>query len=173
MLYKFDILFKKELKSGGVKVVTYTNLLENPEAFGKGEGFADAQGELSMVLEGPEAGFSINALMRKYRAQLVGHMNAEMFGKDFPLRFVFSRPDDLTSVRTELRDEDGYTYSSDVHTVAVAGSKTLDLKDIEHVQLVVMYAGWQWRKRDTGEGMPRMVRYQLNNLIIHQHIGDE
>ena len=66
-----------------------------------------------MVLEGPEAGFSINALMRKYRSQLEGHMNAEMFGKDFPLRFVFGRPDDLTSVRTELRDEDGYTYSSD------------------------------------------------------------
>ena len=49
----------------------------------------------------------------------------------------------------------------------------LDLRNIEHVQLVVMYAGWQWRKRDTGEGMPRMVRYQLNNLIIHQHIGED
>ena len=47
---------------------------------------------------------------------------------------------------------------------------TLDLNDIEHVQLVTMYAGWQWRKRDTGEGMPRMVRYQLNNLLVHQHL---
>ena len=46
---------------------------------------------------------------------------------------------------------------------------TLDLTNIDHAQLVVMYAGWQWRKRDTGEGMPRMVRYQLNNLIFHQH----
>lgn len=90
MLYKFDILFKKELKSGGLKVATYTNLLENPNAFGPGEGFSNAEGELSMVLEGPEAGFSINALIRKYRAQLVGHMNAEMFGKDFPLRFVLA-----------------------------------------------------------------------------------
>lgn len=137
MIYKFDILYKKQLTTGGVKVVTYTNLLENPEAFGKGEGFANAQGELSMVLEGPEAGFSINALMRKYRAQLVGHMNAEMFGKDFPLRFVFGRSDDLTSVRTELRDEDGYTYSSDVHTIAVAGSKTLDLKDINSFVVLI------------------------------------
>lgn len=50
---------------------------------------------------------------------------------------------------------------------------TLDLEDIEHVQLVIMYAGWQWRKRDAGEGMPRMVRYQLNNLIFHQHIEDK
>lgn len=150
MLYKFDILFKKELKSGGVKVVTYTNLLENPEVFGKGEGFADAQGELSMVLEGPEAGFSINALMRKYRAQLVGHMNAEMFGKDFPLRFVFGRPDDLTSVRTELRDEDGYTYSSDVHTVAVAGSKTLDLKDINSFVVLIAKEGTPQITDDSG-----------------------
>ena len=54
MIYKFDILFKKRLSSGGVKVVTYSSLLENPEAFGPGEGFADAVGELSMVLEGPE-----------------------------------------------------------------------------------------------------------------------
>ena len=39
MIYKFDILFRKVLKSGGVKVVTYSNLLEDPEAFGAGEGF--------------------------------------------------------------------------------------------------------------------------------------
>lgn len=50
---------------------------------------------------------------------------------------------------------------------------TLDLSDIDHVQAVTMYAGWLWRKRDTGEGMPRMVRYQLNNLIFHQHLGGE
>lgn len=44
----------------------------------------------------------------------------------------------------------------------------LDLTNIDHAQVVVQYAGWQWRKRDTGEGMPRMVRYQLNNLIFHK-----
>lgn len=49
---------------------------------------------------------------------------------------------------------------------------TLDLDSIDHVQMVTMYAGWLWRKRDTGEGMPRMVRYQLNNLIFHQHLEE-
>lgn len=44
MLYKFDILLKKELKSGGVKVVTYSNLLDNPDAFGDAEGFDGAEG---------------------------------------------------------------------------------------------------------------------------------
>lgn len=150
MLYKFDILFKKELKSGGLKVVTYSNLLENPGAFGVGEGFADAEGELSMVLEGPEAGFSINALMRKYRSQLVGHMNAEMFGRDFPLRFVFGRPNDLTSIRTELRDEDGYTYSSEVHSVIVAGNKYLEIKDVRSFVVLVVKKGECVVSDDTG-----------------------
>lgn len=35
-------------------------------------------------------------------------------------------------------------------------------------QLVVMYAAWLWRKRDTGEGMPRMIRYALNNRILSE-----
>lgn len=99
MIYKFDILLKKILKSGGIKVVTYSSLLENPEVFGKGEGFSDAEGELSMVLEGPEEGFSINALYRKYRAELVGLQNAALIGKDFQPCFVFSRPDDVHSIQ--------------------------------------------------------------------------
>lgn len=141
MIYKFDILFKKKLKSGGIKVVTYSNLLDNPEAFGVGEEFADAEGELSMVLEGPETGFSINALMRKYGAQLVGHMNAEMFGKGFPMRFVFSRPDDLSSIRIEMRDEEGYTYSSDVHTLDIQREKAIDLTDVDSFVVLIAKGG--------------------------------
>ena len=49
----------------------------------------------------------------------------------------------------------------------------LNYGNIEHTQLIVMYAHWLWSKRDTGEGMPRMVRYQLNQLIFHQHLQDE
>ena len=32
--------------------------------------------------------------------------------------------------------------------------------------LVVQYAAWMWKRRDTGEGMPRMLRYALNNRIF-------
>ena len=32
--------------------------------------------------------------------------------------------------------------------------------------LVIMYAAWTWRRRDTMEGMPRMLRYTLNNRIL-------
>ena len=40
--------------------------------------------------------------------------------------------------------------------------------DLADTQLVVMYAAWTWRKRDSGEGMPRMLRYALNNRIFSQ-----
>lgn len=42
----------------------------------------------------------------------------------------------------------------------------LDLSSVADMQLVVMYAGWLWRRRDTGEGMPRMLRYALNNKVL-------
>lgn len=32
--------------------------------------------------------------------------------------------------------------------------------------LIVQYAAWMWRKRDTGEGIPRMIRWQINNRIF-------
>lgn len=41
----------------------------------------------------------------------------------------------------------------------------------EDNQLVINYAAWMWRKRDTHEGMPRMIRWQLNNRIFSQHMG--
>lgn len=40
----------------------------------------------------------------------------------------------------------------------------VDLPD--DAQLVVMYSAWQWRRRDSGEGMPRMIRYALNNRVL-------
>lgn len=44
---------------------------------------------------------------------------------------------------------------------------------IEEQNLVAMYAGWLWRKRETGEGMPRMVRYALNNKLFSQKMKVE
>lgn len=38
----------------------------------------------------------------------------------------------------------------------------------DDIDLVVMYAAWLWNKRRTGEGMPRMLRYHLNNHLFAQ-----
>jgi len=45
---------------------------------------------------------------------------------------------------------------------------------VEDNSLVAIYSAWMWRKRDTGEGMPRMIRYNLNNKLFSQRLkGDE
>jgi len=43
---------------------------------------------------------------------------------------------------------------------------TLDASRADDNALLVMYAGWLWRKRDSMEGMPRMLRYTLNNRLF-------
>ena len=42
----------------------------------------------------------------------------------------------------------------------------LDASKFDDIQLIVTYAAWTWRRRDTMEGMPRMLRWQLNNRIF-------
>lgn len=41
----------------------------------------------------------------------------------------------------------------------------------EDDNLVVMYAAWMWRSRDTHDGMPRMLRYALNNRLFARAAG--
>lgn len=44
-------------------------------------------------------------------------------------------------------------------------------ESIEDGNLVVMYAAWLWNRRRTGEGMPRMLRWQLNNRLFSEKIS--
>lgn len=55
------------------------------------------------------------------------------------------------------------------------GASTLDASDPLDQQLIVMYAAWLWRRRDSMDGMPRMLRYNLNNRIFSEKaaIGDD
>lgn len=50
----------------------------------------------------------------------------------------------------------------------------ITLEDTEEDRdLVVMYAAYLWRSRVSGEGMPRMLRYALNNrLLSHKARGE-
>lgn len=43
---------------------------------------------------------------------------------------------------------------------------------VEDGTLVVMYAAWLWRKRASGEGIPRMLRWQMNNRLFSQKISE-
>lgn len=47
---------------------------------------------------------------------------------------------------------------------------TLNLSSADDALLQVMYAAWMWRRRDSGEGMPRMLRYQMNNRLFQEKV---
>ena len=52
--------------------------------------------------------------------------------------------------------------------IIAEGVSTLSSSEIDDAQLIVMYAAWLWRNRDTGEGMSRMLRLTLNNRIFSE-----
>lgn len=59
---------------------------------------------------------------------------------------------------------------------ARAAIKTEGIQLTESVSdgnLVVMYAAHLWRKRDTQEGMPRMLRWMMNNRLFSQKMTEE
>lgn len=56
----------------------------------------------------------------------------------------------LTAAKAEIERE-GITLSTD----------SADDDDLQ-----ISYAAWMWRRRDTGEGMPRMIRWRINNRIF-------
>lgn len=43
---------------------------------------------------------------------------------------------------------------------------------LEDGELIEMYAAYLFRKRASGEGMPRMLRWALNNRLFSEKAGD-
>lgn len=81
--------------------------------------------------------------------------------------------DRLTMLKTDLGiTSTGYDdrltqiLRSSESAVIAEGAAALDTSKLGDAELVVMYAAWIWRRRDTGEGMPRMLRWALNNRIF-------
>lgn len=50
---------------------------------------------------------------------------------------------------------------------------TLDADSVLDCNLVIQYAAWLWRKRINGEGMPRMLRWELNQRLFHEKMHEE
>lgn len=57
-------------------------------------------------------------------------------------------------------------YLASAQTEILREGAVLDLDQVDDMQLVVMYAAWMWRRRDGMGGMPRMLRYALNNKVF-------
>jgi hypothetical protein len=77
---------------------------------------------------------------------------------------------DLGIMQSTIYDERLNQYIEAAKGSIAEEGVTLDLEKLEDCQLVVMYAAWTWRKRDSGEGMPRMLRYALNKRVFKEKI---
>lgn len=79
---------------------------------------------------------------------------------------------DLGIMSTTVYDERLSQYLENALASIKEEGVTLDLTVLKDKQLVVMYAAWTWRKRESGEGMPRMLRYALNNRIFSEKVNN-
>ena len=77
---------------------------------------------------------------------------------------------DLGIMSTTAYDERLSQYLENALDSIKEEGATIDLAVLKDKQLVVMYAAWTWRKRESGEGMPRMLRYALNNRIFGEKV---
>ena len=79
---------------------------------------------------------------------------------------------DLGILRTTAYDERLTEIIKASYQMIEREGATLNVSTLDDAQLVVMYAAWMWRRRDTGEGMPRMLRYALNNRVLGEKAAE-
>ena len=83
----------------------------------------------------------------------------------------------LTMLRNDLQNPPGLL--NDYLSFLINSSKdqiedkgiTLNLGSNEDCHLIIMYASWLYRKRNSNDGMPRMLRYALHSRLIHEKGG--
>ena len=69
----------------------------------------------------------------------------------------------------------GTAYDERLQQIIDAAGDYIETEGIElnlasdgDIQIVVMYAEYLWRRRETGDEMPRMLRRVLNNRLFSQ-----
>lgn len=57
---------------------------------------------------------------------------------------------------------------SSYQSIIEEGAATLDASIERDIELIVMYSSWVWNSRRTGDKMPQMLRWNLNNRIFSE-----
>lgn len=87
-------------------------------------------------------------------------------------------------IKTTSYDDRLTQYITSSRSMIEREGVTFDATSIEDCQLNVMYAAWMWRRRDFPmsngaknmadlAGMPRMLRFALNNRVISEKMRAE
>lgn len=84
---------------------------------------------------------------------------------------------DLLKLHLQIRNDTLDNYLTQLIATAeesiVEEGITISYDSANDCQLIVMYAGWLYLQRLSGDEMPRMLRYKLNNRIFKQAIADK
>lgn len=88
MIYKFKPLLKQTLW-GGDRIIPFKQLDSKLDTVGESWEISGVKDNETIVSEGPDAGKSLNQLVREQGAALVGKENYEHYGDEFPLLIKF------------------------------------------------------------------------------------
>ena len=81
---------------------------------------------------------------------------------------------DLGILSATVYDERLLSYlASAAESIRKEGAASISPSSPLDAQLIVDYAAWLWRKRDTMDAMPRGLRWRLNNRIFSEKAGGE
>lgn len=89
---------------------------------------------------------------------------------------------DNTAMLTALKTDLGIitnAYDQRLEQYLTSAQKAIEIEgitlsdSIADSDLVIRYAAWLWRKRATGEGIPRSLRWALNNRLFSEKISGE
>lgn len=103
-MYKFKPILKSMLW-GGERIVPYKEMVSAQKQVGESWELSGVEGDVSVVAEGPRAGTTLNELLARDGAALLGQRNFERFGPSFPLlvKFIDARLD--LSIQVHPDDE--------------------------------------------------------------------
>ena len=103
--FKFNPILKSTIW-GGEKIVPFKRLSHiNQPHIGESWEISNVPYNESIVSSGPDAGRSLNELVKQYKALLVGQENYERFGNHFPLLIKFIDACDDLSIQVHPNDE--------------------------------------------------------------------
>ena len=106
-MYKFKPILKSMLW-GGEKILPYKSIVSDQKQVGESWEISGVKDNESIVAEGPDAGMMLPELIKRDGAKLLGAVNYERFGEEFPLliKFIDARQD--LSIQVHPNDEQAW-----------------------------------------------------------------
>ena len=108
-IYQFKPLLKQTLW-GGDKIIPFKRLNVQMDNVGESWEISGVKDNETVVLDGPDAGKTLNELVKQEKAQLVGKENYERFGDEFPLLVKFIDAQKDLSIQVHPDDEVAHRF---------------------------------------------------------------